>query len=191
MRCLTCQSLSLNIICKDCQENFLEASFYKRELEKDFFVYSFYKFDEVKELLNTKYQFYGDRVFSILASLAFNKFSLNFTYSDTIYAVAVDDHTRHQFSQTAILTKVLQSPYIKPLYNTLQATNKVKYAGKDLEFRKKNKRKFVYSGEQNCQVILVDDLVTTGLTLLEARECLEKNGCEVLFALTLSDAKTL
>ncbi len=191
MRCLTCQSLSLNIICKDCQENFLESSFYKRELEKDFFVYSFYKFDELKELLNTKYQFYGDRVFSILASLAFKKFSLNFIYSDSIYAVAVDDHTRHQFSQTAILTKALQSPYIKPLYNSLQATNKVKYAGKDLKFRKRNKRKFFYSGEQNCQVILVDDLVTTGLTLLEARECLEKNGCEVLFALTLSDAKIL
>lgn len=190
MRCFTCQSLSMKAICKDCQENFLTSSFYKRELEKDFFVYSFYKFDEIKELINTKYQFYGDRVFKILAKLSLQKFSSNFTFTNQVFAIPIDDHTSHQFSQTAILTKSLQSDFITPIFNALKATNRVKYAGKDLEFRKKNKRKFIYTGEQNNQVILVDDLVTTGLTILEAKECLEKNGCEVLFALTLSDAKT-
>lgn len=189
MRCFTCQSLSMKAICKDCQENFLSSSFYKRELEKDFFVYSFYKFDEVKELINTKYQFYGDRVFKILSTLSLQKFSSNFTFPHKIYAIPIDDHTFHQFSQTAILTKSLQSKFIKPIFNTLKATNRVKYAGKDLEFRKKHKRDFVYVGKKDIQVILIDDLVTTGLTILEAKECLEKNGCEVLFALTLSDAK--
>jgi competence protein ComFC len=43
--------------------------------------------------------------------------------------------------------------------------------------------------QKNIQVILVDELVTTGLTILEAKECLENHGCEVLFALTLSDAR--
>lgn len=190
MRCFTCQSLSFQAICKDCQENFLTSTFHKRELEKDFFVYSFYKFDEVKELINTKYQFYGDRVFKILSKLSLQKFSLNFTFTNQVFAIPIDDHTFHQFSQTAILTKSLQSEFIQPIFNTLKATKRVKYAGKNLEFRKKNRREFIYKGESNIQVILVDDLVTTGLTILEAKECLEKSGCEVLFALTISDAQS-
>lgn len=190
MRCLTCQSLCFGVICKNCQKSLLNASFYKREISDGFFVYSFYKFDEVKELLNTKYQFYGDKVYTLLAKLSFKKFAQNFSYVDKVYAVAIDDHTRHQFSHTAILAKQLKSKNIHTSYNNLIAKNKVKYAGKDLEFRKNNKRDFYYKGKQNKQVILVDDLVTTGTTLLEAKEVLEKNNCEVLFALCISDARS-
>jgi competence protein ComFC len=87
------------------------------------------------------------------------------------------------------LNKHLSSLQIKPLYNVLKATNIVKYAGKDLKFRQNNKRDFKYTGLKNIKIILVDDLITTGLTILEAKKCLERYGCEVLFALTLSDAK--
>jgi len=190
MRCVSCQSLSFQIICKDCQKRLLEASFYKRELSNDFFVYSFYKFDEVKDFINTKYEFYGDRVFSILASLSFQKFAQNFHYENEVYAIAIDDHTRHEFSHTAILSKSLKSKYIIPSFNKLKASNIVKYAGKNLEFRKKNKRNFIYKGKSKVQVILVDDLITTGSTMLEAKEVLESYDCEVLFGLSISDASS-
>lgn len=189
MRCITCENISLSIICKNCQNNFLNISLQKRELEKDFFVYSFYKYEEIKEFLNTKYEFYGDRVYNILAKHSFEKFASNFTFEEKVVAISVDDDTSHQFSQSAILVNNLKSKIIIPKYSTLKATNKVKYAGKSLEFRKTNKRKFIYNGKSDLKVILVDDIVTTGLTLLEAKEILEKNGCEVLFALTLSDAR--
>jgi len=104
-------------------------------------------------------------------------------------AIAIDDHTRHNFSQTAILLKHLKSQNIDIKYNLLKARNKVKYAGKSKKFRKRNKRDFLYSGKEYQQVILVDDVVTTGSTLLEAKKTLEDNNCEVLFALTLCDAK--
>ena len=188
MRCLVCQSFSFRIICKKCQKNLLEPAFYKRELTKDFFVYSFYKYDEVNELINTKYEFYGDRVYNILASLSFRKFAKNFQYENKVIAIPIDDHTRHQFSHTAILAKHLKSKFISPKYDLLKAQNCVKYAGKNLEFRKKNKRDFLYKGMKNIQVILIDDIVTTGSTLLEAKEILEKCNCEVLFALSISDA---
>ncbi|MDC0933541.1 phosphoribosyltransferase family protein [Arcobacteraceae bacterium] len=188
MRCLSCQSLSFKIICTQCQDELLKPSFYKRELSKDFFVYSFYKYAEVNELLNTKYEFYGDRVYNILASLSFAEFAKNFQYENSITAIAIDDHTRHDFSHTAILTRHLKSTYIIPKYDLLKVQNQIKYAGKNLEFRKKNKRNFIYKGEKHCQVILVDDIITTGSTLLEAKEILEKNNCEVLFALSISDA---
>lgn len=189
MRCLSCGNLSFSSICKSCRENLLEPTFNKRELEKGFFVYSFYPYEDIKEFINTKYEFYGDRVFNILAGLAFKKFADNFEMDEKITAIPIDDHTRHEFSQTAILAKHLRSKYFKVKYNSLKAENKVKYAGRDLEFRRKNPRSFKYIGEKNLKVVLVDDLVTTGSTILEAKAVLETIGCEVLFALTLSDAK--
>jgi len=189
MRCLICQNLSLKMICKNCKNNLLEPAFNKRELEKDFFVYSFYPYEDIKILLNTKYEFYGDKVFNIISELSFQKFSNNFTYPEQVYIIPIDDHTRHEFSQTAILAKSLKSDYLIPMYDSLKATNIVKYAGKDLNFRKQNKRNFIYKGKNNIKVILIDDLITTGTTILEAKKALEKANCEVLFALTISDAR--
>jgi len=187
MRCILCEELSFSIVCTKCKELFLTPEFFKRSLMSNFNVYSFYNFEAIKEIINTKYQFYGDRILNIIAKQSFGKFGKNFNYDTKVYAIPIDDHTRHQFSHTAILAKHLLSKNIKPIYNTLKATNIVKYAGKDLIFRKNNKRNFVYNGKKDIKVILVDDITTTGLTLLEAKKKLEEYGCEVLFALTLSD----
>ena len=189
MRCITCQNLSFWIICKNCQKNLLEPTFNKRELEKGFFVYSFYPYEDLKLLLNAKYEFFGDKIFNILAKLSLVKFADNFEFSNLVYAIPIDDHTRHEFSQTAILAKKLKSKHILPVFNTLKATKIIKYAGKDLKFRKKNKRDFIYNGKEKIKVILLDDLVTTGTTILEAKKVLEQSNCEVLFALTISDAR--
>jgi len=120
--------------------------------------------------------------------LSFKKFANNFNFDTLVYSIGIDEHTQHEFSQTAILSKHLKSKYIKPLYGRCKATNIVKYAGHDLKFRKKNKRKFK-TNIHNKTVILVDDLITTGTTLLEAKKCLEEKDNEVLFSLTLADAK--
>ncbi len=188
MKCLSCEKLSFQIICKTCQKNLLSPSFHKRELEKDFFNYSFYSFSEIEDLISSKYYSHGDRVFNTLAKLSFKKFAQNFEFNDLVYSIGIDEHTRHGFSQTAILSRHLKSKYIKPLYSKLIATNIIKYAGHDLEFRKKNKRKFK-TNLTNKKIILVDDMITTGTTILEAKEVLEKRDNEVLFSLTLADAK--
>ena len=188
MKCLSCENLSYQIICKKCQQNLLAPSFHKRELEKDFYNYSFYSFSEIEELISSKYYFHGDRVFNILASISFKKFGKSFEFDEIVYSVGIDEHTRHEFSQTAILSKHLKSKFIKPIHNSLTATNIVKYAGHDLDFRKKNKRKFK-TNLRNKKIILVDDLITTGTTILEAKKTLEKNDNEILFSLTLADAK--
>ena len=189
MKCIVCENWSLFIICKKCQKKLLNPGFYKRQLDEDFYVYSFYSFNELENLLTSKYYFHGDRVFNILAKLTFSKFAQSFNYTNDVLAVGVDDHTRHDFSHTAILTKHLKSRYIQPKYNSLKAKNPVKYAGRDLEFRQNNPRKFQLKNVNNQSLILVDDLVTTGTTLLEARKVCKKNNNEVLFALCLADAK--
>ncbi len=188
MKCLSCEEYSFSIICKECQKNLLQPSFYKRELQNGFYNYSFYSFSEIEDLITSKYYFHGDKVFNILASLCFKKFASNFQFNELVYSLGIDEHTRHNFSQTAILSKHLQSKYIKPLYNQLRATNIIKYAGHDLEYRQKNKRKFK-TNLKNKKIILVDDVVTTGTTILEAKKVLEAKNNEILFSLTLADAK--
>lgn len=189
MRCLTCEKLSFQIICKDCQKNLLTPSFHKREIEDGFYNYSFYTLSELEDLISSKYYFFGDRVFNILAKLSFKKFALNFSYEEQVMAVPIDDHTRHEFSHSAILSRALKSSFIQPSYNTLRATNIVKYAGRDKEFRQKNPRRFQLTDFYDKTTILCDDIITTGATIREAKKALEKNNNQVLFSLTLADAK--
>jgi len=189
MKCITCENLSFQIICKNCQNTLLQPSFYKREIDENFYNFSFYALSEIEDLISSKYYFHGDRVFNLLAKLSFAKFAKNFNIEDNITAIPIDDHTRHEFSHTAILARHLNSQNIKAKYNHLKATNIVKYAGKDLEFRVKNKRRFKLTNFSNKKAILCDDLITTGATILEAKRVLEKQNNEVLFSLTLADAK--
>ena len=189
MRCLLCEKLSFSIICKTCQTTLLVPSFHKREIEEGFYNYSFYSLSELEDLLSSKYYFFGDRVFNILAKLSFEKFASNFVFDEKITAIPIDDHTRHDFSHTAILARALKSSFIKPSYNTLRATNIVKYAGRDKEFREKNPRRFKLTNFYDKTTILCDDIITTGATIKEAKKALEKKNNKVLFSLTLADAK--
>ncbi|HEB7569849.1 TPA: ComF family protein, partial [Campylobacter coli] len=67
--------------------------------------------------------------------------------------------------------------------------NHLKYSGKSLKFRQDNKRNFKLLKKINNPVILVDDIVSSGSSLLEAKQFLEKNKISVLFAVVLADAK--
>lgn len=189
MKCIACESFSFDLICKKCQENFLQPNFFTRDLGGGFQVYSFYSFEELQKLIATKYEFFGDKIFNILADLSFAKFSKNFEFDEKVFVLPIDDHTRHGFSQTAILAKALKSDILNPVYAKLRAKNEIKYAGKDLDFRLKNPRDFQYKGKENIKVVLVDDVITTGTTMLEAKNTLQKYGCEVLFGLALCDAQ--
>ena len=148
MRCIICEKISFLAICKTCQNDFLNSSLSKREISKDFFVYSFYEFDEIKQLINSKYYFYGDRILNILADLSFRKFSNNFKFNQSVTVIPIDDHMRHDFSHSAILAKHMKSKYLNVKFNTLKAQNIIKYAGKSLKFRQKNKRDFSYTGKK-------------------------------------------
>ncbi len=160
-----------------------------RVLSKSLDVYSFYKYSEILKLLHTKHYYHGSYIYKILANNSFRKFSKDFEYGDKVYAIPIDDKTTSNYSHTAILARALKSKIIKPVYGKLISKNSVSYSKKSLDFRLKNPRNFKYSFKEKIDVILVDDIVTTGTTLSEANEVLKRHNVNILFALTLADAK--
>ncbi|EJF07864.1 putative amidophosphoribosyltransferase [Thiovulum sp. ES] len=137
----------------------------------------------------TKNSYLGFYVFQILAKNSFRKFSQNFQYPQKIHSIGIDERTKNRgYSQTAILSKSLKSDLIVPKYNTLVSNSDVKYLGKSSAFRRKNKRDFQFKREKlrYKKVILVDDVITTGTTLREAKKVISKKGFQPILALTLA-----
>lgn len=189
MRCMICESLSLKHICKTCQKHYLSPSFYKRKILSKVPVYSFYKYQDIEPLLLTKHTDLGYYIYTILAQNSFAPFASSFDYESPVCSLSIDDHVKSGYSHTAILNKQLESRSIKPLYAKLRAKSKISYSGKEYQFRLLNPRNFVLQRFKEEDVILVDDIITTGLTLSQAVQTLEKEGKNVLFCLTLADAR--
>ena len=208
MRCLQCGALSFNLICASCAKILGELSLQSREAV-ELKVYYFYSYDEIKRLLFSKHNMHGSAVYKRLASLSFARFAellgsnfdeflgadfrANFSSTDgrgpLINALPLDDRVDSGYSHTAILARALKCKQIKPLYNALKAQNRVKYAGKSLDFRRKNPRNFKLLKPLNAPVILVDDIITSSLSMQDAHNCLKKAGANVLFGLVLADAR--
>jgi len=182
MFCLLCDSLSLTIICKKCQKLLLKPNIQKKDD-----VISFYKYEEIAPLLKYKYHPFGSRVFEILVKNSFKEFSK--VYTEKLYSIAIDDNVKKGYSHTAILNHSLKSKYITPLYKQLLSKNDVTYAGKNLQFRLDNSRDFIYKGQKDIDIILVDDVVTTGTTLQEAKKLLQNYNVNVVFCLVLVDKR--
>lgn len=154
-------------------------------------VYSFFKYQHIEDLLLTKHTPQGFRIYRALAKLSFSRFIENFmkNYEHQLHVIGVDEDVKSGYSHVALLTHAMRHKNVKILHSKLMAKSSLKYAGKSLQYRLANPREFEYRGLSNIEAILVDDIITTGSTLKEAKELLEKSGVEVLFALTLADVE--
>jgi len=188
MKCLLCENFSLSHICPTCQDLYLKPSIFKRKI-LDVDVISFYRYKDIKELLYTKHKNLGFYIYKILAKNSFEKFAKEFEFTNTIASIAVDDNIKSGYSHTAILNNALKSKNIKPLFNKLRAKHDISYSGKSREFRILNQRDFELKTFAQQDTILVDDIITTGSTLTQAINTLRADKKEVLFCLTLADAR--
>ncbi|NOZ90447.1 MAG: ComF family protein [Epsilonproteobacteria bacterium] len=190
MRCISCHRLSWNTFCSRCQIKLLKPSISKRNIGS-LQVYSFFKYQNIEDLLLTKHTPQGFLIYKALAKMTFKPFIKSFINNsrDIVYIIGIDEIINNGYSHVALLSHQMKYKNVKILHNKLLAQNRVKYAGKSLEFRISNPRDFVYNGLSNINAILVDDIVTTGITLQEAKVVLKQNGVDVLFAITLADAK--
>ena len=189
MRCLSCHKLTFKTFCEVCQKKLLQPSISKRTIDS-LDVYSFFKYQSIEDLLLTKHTSQGFRVYKALANLSFKPFIKKFLEEDNrlVYIIGVDENVKSGYSHVALLTHEMRAKNSKIAHAKLKATNSVNYSGKSLNFRLTNPRGFVYIGESDIEAILVDDIITTGTTLKEAKEVLEEAGVDVLFSLTLADA---
>ncbi len=189
MYCLICGKLSFSHICTKCKKDFLSPKITKRVLEDNFEVFSFFKYTDIKDLIHTKHKFIGYFIYNILAKESFLKFAKYFQINNKIFSFSCDDTVQNGYSHNAILNKYLKSNNITPVHSVLRATSNIKYSGKSLQFRQNNPRNFTYHYKSDIDAILVDDIITTGTTINEAKTVLQKQNINVLFALTLADAR--
>ena len=180
----------MHIICKRCKEQLFRTTIGTRTIGT-LDVISFYKYSALESLLLTKHKPEGYRIYKALAKMTMKPFIEEFIESDNrdVYIVGVDEFVKSGYAHVALLTRAMKTKHSIPLHSALMARNRVNYSGKDLQFRLANPRDFVYTGKPNIDVILVDDIITTGITLQEAQKVLMQSGVNVLFALTLADVE--
>ena len=190
MRCFSCAKLSFKIICETCRKNLFSTTIGTRKVGTLDVIY-FYKYSQIESLLHTKHKPEGYRVYKALAKMTVKPFIQEFTEADDmqVYVVGVDEYVKSGYAHVAVLTRTMKTRYVKPLHATLMAQSRVNYSGKSLQFRLEHPRNFSYVGKTDIDVILVDDIVTTGITLQEAQKVLSDSGVNVLFALVLADVE--
>jgi len=190
MRCFSCHRFSIQSICRNCRDSILKPSISTRRIA-DLDVITLFKYHDIERFILSKYNNTGVRIYKYFAKEYLKPFfeSLEEGIEGNIYLIAIDENVDRGYSHTAILSHYSQTDKIKALHSTLKAQNRVEYAGKSLEFRLNNPRDFIYTGKRDIEAILIDDIVTTGATLQEAKRVLDECGVNVIFALTLADAK--
>jgi len=188
MRCLLCASWSIQGICEDCQNTFLNPQLHTKTIAS-IPIYSFYEYEDIEFLLLSKYYDIGCLIYKILTSVVFKIFKDNINLNRHISLIPIDDKIKKGFSHTAVIAKELEYKKTKAQFNTLLNKSLKTYHGKSLSYRLENPRLFYINKKINTDVILIDDILTTGLTLQNAVKVLQKNNINVLFCITLAYVK--
>lgn len=188
MRCLLCASWSVPHICNHCRREQLKPSFFTRMIAGKIAVHSFYRYNEIEPLLLSKHTDLGHPIYATMAKIALRPYAKTLDFTEPVAVVGIDDHVRYGYSHTALLARAMKSRQIVPRFGKLRDCSGHRYSGQDFQFRLTHPRAFEFRPFTEKRVILVDDILTTGLTLTQAAETLQMAGKEVLFCLTLADA---
>lgn len=190
MRCFSCHRLSIRSVCSDCRERLFVPTITKRDVGT-LEVISFYRYSVIEPLLLHKHRPEGYRIFRDLAKVTLKPFIENFVREDPkpVAIIGIDETIKNGYSHVAAMTRQMKTRISKPLHAALLSRNSVNYAGKTLQYRLNHPRDFRYRGPEGIDAILIDDIITTGITLQEAQNILKHHHVNVLFALTLADAR--
>jgi len=189
VRCLSCRRWSLLPVCSLCEKEFFAPEFHERKVGS-LEVLSLFGYRSIEPYLLSKHTALGYRIFRYFGRRHIAPFLKRIAAEiPGLTLIPLDDLPRRGgYSHTALLTRYAPAG-LRVLTGALRAGNAVSYAGKSLEYRLAHPREFRYRGPGGIEAVLVDDVVTTGTTLSEAAEVLRAHEVEVLFALTLADAR--
>jgi len=191
MRCILCLNLSFQGICDRCRRKLLKPSLFKRKLKSEFYVYSFYPYNEIEQLLLTKHTDIGHKVYKSLAK-AIAPFVAKLLTKDTTL-LALEGEKISPYSHTALVQNELRKLKIDAPQGVMIDISGAKYSGKPLSYRITNPRNFTLSKHHkiNKKVALFDDIVTTGTTFENGLQKLISEGFSPLFCVALSDARNI
>lgn len=185
MKCLICGTWNLgSLICQACFPPIVMGT----RIVEGMSVYSFYAFSDVELLMHYKYTLIGSKIFSLLARKARDHLPSEIVFPKGVVGVGIDDCVSKGYSHTGVCLHAFRSCGIIPIYGELRASHQVSYAGKDLKYRETHPKGF-QTHLREKDVVIFDDVITTGTSLKEAKRVLEKERNRVLCAFTLCDAK--
>ncbi|RDU64234.1 transformation system protein [Helicobacter didelphidarum] len=194
MYCLLCQHLNFSIICKKCLNNLWHIES-KRELSNGFKVFSSFALSELKTLIYSKNNIIGSRIISRLGIFGVKRFfdyhqELLNLQKDSIAVVCVRNRIIGAYSHSAILAHCFKKYGFKVFYNALITQNDIRFTTLTKTQREETSREFHFKIHKHfSMIIIVDDIITTGETLLEASNIIAKNNHTPLFAWTLCDSR--
>ncbi len=192
MRCVACHRWSREVICPVCRDRLLVPQVRRRTVGT-LEVVSLFGYEAIEPFLLSKHHPVGYRIYRYFGqnfiAPFLSEFAEELSTHSPVKVIGIDEQVQHGYSHTALLTHSVRHSRLAILHAHLMARNSVHYAGKPLQYRLDHPRDFRYSGPAGGDAVIVDDIVTTGLTLQQASAELEKSGINVLFALTLADAE--
>ncbi len=172
-------------ICKDCL---------KRKIYYDRVISCFlYKEPLVTLIHLVKYKYY-DYIMEFMSLLMMDYLSkMNFSFKEYDFITSVPSHPlrirEREYNQSAILAKKI-SEFLKiPFKNDIIFSKKNKPSQttlkKDLRLKNVENNFFIKKDLTDKNIIIVDDVITTGATLSECAKALKKKGANSVVALTL------
>lgn len=194
MYCALCGKLRWHIICMDCLEN-LDYIDSKRILDNGMKVFSSFAFSELQFLLTSKNHVIGSRIFKRLGMYGVYKFlvchpNLAGLNKEQTAVLSIRNHTIGAYSHSAILAQCFKNYGFSVFHNALIIGNDNRFSHLKREERQKMGRNFQFNFTKDYSgIIVIDDIVTTGQTLLEASQIISKNSYTTLFAWTLCDSR--
>lgn len=181
-RCMICSRSSMKEMCADCL-------WWKEKVAFDVlaFNYSIYSYNEEMKAYISRWKYRGDYILAeAFASLFKETFQRVFSFLDEETIIVPiplsEDRLNHRgFNQAEVLAHFL------PMESTfaLKRIHNEKQAKKTRKERTNSKNPFILNQSINKNVILVDDIYTTGATLRHAAKLLKRSGSKKVYSYTL------
>lgn len=202
INCVSCGKFDYHL-CPDCQKYLVFLKEFK-ELNNEFPIYSFFDYEktDISKLIHLFKYKYTEEVFFILEKLFLDnevKLKSKINFDQKIYYLPVPLHIRRQrergYNQSKKLSEIFQKIWPGEIINNIIIRNKYtqKQAKLNREERLLNlKDKFILNKEnlekidKNAIIIIIDDVMTTGATLLEIQKLLLENYNGKVIAMTLA-----
>lgn len=185
-RCITCDAEDFIGICPYCKSKIKRV-----ENQDDILSYGYYGGVLKALILAFKY----DKNFTagnVISELLLNLINENSVEFDAIYYVPMSKSSikKRGFNQCEIIAKKLSKSLNIPVSNSLikiKNTKEQKSLSKEERYKNiKGAFKIRENNIKNKRILLIDDVVTTGATLLECKKILENFDVEEITVLTIA-----